>query len=209
MSPAALGRLPGVLKDIFHTIDPICKPTHFATRFSIFRGDSFQLIAEPKCAISALLIIRAGLRAAYPAPLSKAVDARIGIAIGEVNNLAKNITESNGVAFNLSGRLLEELKSPRLSGFVSENTKTNREWNVAFNLAEYIIRRWTTAQSILVPFLLQGMNQMEVAVATNARQPTIGAKIQAMGWEAIMQWKQYCDEQQKERGNFLAGGINE
>lgn len=208
MSPAALRRLPGVLKDIFHTIDPICKPTHFATRFSIFRGDSFQLIAQPECAISALLIVRAGLRTAYPAPLSKAVDARIGIAIGEVNNLAKNITESSGIAFNLSGHLLEELKSPRLTGFVSENTKTNREWNVNFSLAEDIIRRWTSAQSILVPFLLQQMNQMEVAQATGARQPTIAAKIQAMGWEAIMQWKQYCDEQLKERGNFLAIGSN-
>jgi hypothetical protein len=194
MSTADLKRLPGALTAIFHSIDPICQPADFATQFSIFRGDSFQVICEPACAVRAWLIIRAGLRSAYPATLSKSVDARIGIAIAKVNHLADNITESSGEAFNLSGRLLEELKAPRLTGFTSENKQTDRGLNVGFMLADDIIRRWTTSQCQLLPFLLQPMSQAEIALATKTRQPTITAKINAMGWSAIEQLMLYYNE---------------
>ena len=202
MSPADLKRLPGVLTSIFQSIDPICKPADFATQFSIFRGDSFQVICEPACAIKAWLLIRAGLRTAYPAPLSKSVDSRIGIAIGKVNNLSQNITESSGEAFLLSGRLLEELKTTRLTGFASENKHTNREWNVSFMLTDDIIRRWTTTQCLMLPFLLQPMNQAEIAEATQTRQPTVTAKINAMGWIAIEQWMLYFNEKTTDTSIF-------
>ena len=204
MSPADLKRLPGTLTAIFQSIDPICKPAEFTTQFSIFRGDSFQVICQPACAIRAWLIIRAGLRSAYPSPLSRAVDARTGIAIGKVGHLAKNITESSGEAFNLSGRLLEELKAPRLTGFTSENKQINKEWNVSFMLAEDIIRRWTTTQCQMLPLLLQPMNQAEIAQATKTRQPTVTAKINAMGWGAIEQWMNYYNELMYESSNFIA-----
>ncbi len=204
MSPADLKRLPGVLTAIFKSIDKLCKPKNFNTQFSIFRGDSFQVICEPACALKAWLLIRAGLRAAYPAPLSKSVDARIGIAIGKVNHLAKNITESSGEAFLLSGRLLEELKLSRLTRFASENKRTNQEWNVSFMLADDIIRRWTTSQCLMLPFLLQPMNQAEIAEATETRQPTITAKINAMGWSAIEQWLHYFDEIIMNASTFIA-----
>ena len=204
MSPADLKRLPGVLTAIFKSIDKLFKPKDFTTQFSIFRGDSFQVICEPACAIKAWLLIRAGLRAAYPAPLSKSVDARIGIAIGKVNHLAKNITESSGEAFLLSGRLLEELKLSRLTGFASENKQANREWNVSFMLADDIVRRWTTSQCLMLPFLLQPMNQAEIAEATQTRQPTITAKINAMGWGAIEQWLHYYDEIIMNASTFIA-----
>lgn len=204
MSPADLKRLPGVLTTIFQSIDRICKPVDFATQFSIFRGDSFQLICEPACALKAWLLIRAGLRTAYPAPLSKSVDSRFGIAIGKVNHLAKNITESSGEAFLLSGQLLEELKGTRLTGFASENKHTNREWNVSFMLADDIIRRWTTTQCQILPFLLQPMNQAEIAEATQTRQPTVTAKINAMGWNAIEHWMQYSNEKINNNLNFIA-----
>lgn len=204
MSPTDLKRLPRVLTSIFKSIDKLCKPEDFATQFSIFRGDSFQVICEPASVLKAWLLIRAGLRAAYPAPLSKSVDARIGIAIGKVNHLAKNITESSGEAFLLSGRLLDELKTTRLTGFVTENKHTNREWNVNFMLADDIIRRWTTPQCEILPFLLQPMNQAEIAEATQTQQPTVTAKINAMGWSAIEQWMHYFDEKITNPSNFIA-----
>ena len=204
MSPADLKRLPGVLTGIFQSIDSICKPADFAAQFSIFRGDGFQVICEPGCAIKAWLLIRAGLRTAYPGPLSKSVDSRTGIAIGKVSHLAKNITESRGEAFLLSGRLLDELKTSRLTGFASENKHTNQEWNVSFMLADDIIRRWTTAQCQMLPFLLQPMNQAEIAAATQTQQPTVTAKINAMGWSAIEHWMYYYNEKTTNTSNFIA-----
>ena len=47
MSPADLRRLPEALSTILQSIDPVCIPAAFATRFRIFRGDSLQLICEP------------------------------------------------------------------------------------------------------------------------------------------------------------------
>jgi hypothetical protein len=202
MSPADLRRLPEALSTIFKSIDPICKPAGFAARFSIFRGDSFQLICEPACALKAWLIIRAGLRSTYPAPLSRSVDARIGIAVGKVNYLAGNITESNGEVFNLSGRLLETLKAPRLTGFSSGNKEINRNLNAGLMLADDILRRWTTTQCRIVPLLLQSLNQSEIAKATKTRQPTVTAKINAMGWNAVEHWMDYYVALSNESGSF-------
>ncbi|KAF5062241.1 hypothetical protein DSECCO2_306940 [anaerobic digester metagenome] len=202
MSPADLRRLPEALSTIFQSIDPVCKPAAFATLFSIFRGDSFQLICEPACALKAWLIIRAGLRSNYPAPLSRSVDARIGIAIGKVTHLAGNITESSGEVFNLSGRLLEELKAPRLTGFDSGNKETNRNLNAGLMLADDILRRWTTTQCRIVPLLLQSTNQSEIAKATKTKQPTVTAKINAMGWNAIEHWMNYYITLTNESGYF-------
>lgn len=204
LSPADLRRLPEVLTTIFQSIDPVCKPAGFATRYSIFRGDSFQLICEPACALKAWLIIRAGLRSNYPAPLSRSVDARIGIAVGKVDHLAGNITESSGEAFNLSGRLIETLKAPHLTAFTSGNSQTNRNLNIDLMFADDILRRWTTSQCRIVPFLLQSLNQSEIAKATKTRQPTVAAKVTAMGWNAFEHWMNYYIALTGESGSFTA-----
>lgn len=204
MEPAELRRLPEVLKTIFQSIDPLCEPSAFSTRFSIFRGDSFQLIVEPAIAMKAWLLIRSGLRAGFSAPLSRAVDARVGIATATVSHLAENITESSGEVFYLSGRMLEELKAPRLTGFASDNEKVNRDFNINLLLADEIVRRWTTTQSVLVPLLIQELNQDEIAQSTHTRQSTVAAKLNAMGWNAIEAWMIYFEERIKKDFSFTA-----
>ncbi|GAB1404095.1 MAG: hypothetical protein PHX54_03795 [Lentimicrobiaceae bacterium] len=194
MTAPDLKRLPGVLKSIFNSIDTICKPKTLPVKYSVFRGDSFQLVVEPALAVKTWLLIRAGLRAAFPAPLSRSVDATIAIAIGRVDYLAKNITESSGEVFNLSGRLLEKLKAPGLTGFVSANEQLNKEVNVQLLLADEIIRRWTTAQTLLLPMLMQSLNQSDIARETNTRQPTVAAKVNAMGWHAVEVWMEYFSD---------------
>ena len=71
----------------------------------IFRGDSWQLLlSPPHHALRVACFIRAGLRSRGLA------DTRIGIGLGGVEMHDGRLGQSDGVAFRLSGRALDELK---------------------------------------------------------------------------------------------------
>lgn len=180
-----LARLPAVFAGIVKQVDSTCGQLQETTKFSIFRGDSFQLLTTPACALKALILLRAQLRKSYPKTLANAVDVRVALTLGTVAHIAPNITESSGEAFTLSGHLLDTLPYSRQSVFGFNNGEVDKELNTALSLADEIIRKWTTSQALLVPYLLSGLNQSEIARQTQNSQPSILRKLQAMGWQGI------------------------
>jgi hypothetical protein len=185
LSTAELTRLPTVFASVVQQVDKICKQPDGTTRFSIFRGDSFQLLTPPAGALKALVLIKAELRSAYPKTVTNAVDARIAIALGTVSHIALNITESTGEAFTLSGHLLDTIPYNRQTVFGFNSGVIDRELNTALSLADEITGKWTTSQAALVPYLLSGLTQQEIALQTKSSQPTILRKIKSIGWMGI------------------------
>lgn len=184
--PAAdMARLPSVLKNIFNEFGKTPEPKGRLIRYSIFRGDSFQLVLEPESALEAMLFIRAGLRAAYPGTVAKAVDCRLAAAIGPIQNLTENITESTGEAFTLSGHLLEDMKKTFLMAITTPNPDSTIELNTELALCDKIITRWTHIQAQLIPKLLNAEVQAKIADDLNISQAAVAKKIQTMGWLAI------------------------
>lgn len=199
MLPAAdLVRLPMVLKEIFNEFNLQLKNRDQSLKYSIFRGDSFQLVTGPANALQAALFVRAGLRSAYPTTVSAAVDCRLAIAIGNIRNLSDNITESIGEAFTQSGRLLENMKKPSLMAIHTPSPSATSELNTELALCDELVRRWTHSQALLVPKLLNADVQMSIADDTGISQPAIAKKLQAMGWQAIdqllLRYREICQE---------------
>jgi hypothetical protein len=185
LSTAELTRLPAVFASVVQQVEKICQQPDGSTRFSIYRGDSFQLLTPPSSALKTLVLIKAELRKTYPKTLANAVDARIAIALGTVSHIAPNITESTGEAFTLSGHLLDTIPYNRQTVFGFNGGVIDRELNTALSLADEITRKWTTSQVSLVPYLLSGLTQQEIAIQTQNSQPTNLRKIKSMGWGGI------------------------
>ncbi len=184
--PAAdLVRLPSVLKEIFNAFGKTPKPKGRLLKYSIFRGDSFQLVIEPESVLEAMLFIRAGLRAAYPGSVAKAVDCRLAAAIGHIENLTDNITESTGEAFTLSGRLMEDIKKSFLMAIITPYPSATSELNTELALCDKLMSRWTYSQALLLPKILNGEMQTSIADESGISQAAVAKKIQAMGWQAI------------------------
>lgn len=184
--PAAdLVRLPSVLKEIFNAFGKTPEPKGRLLKYSIFRGDSFQLVIEPESVLEAMLFVRAGLRAAYPGSVAKAVDCRLAAAIGSIENLTDNITESTGEAFTLSGRLMEDIKKSFLMAIITPDPSATSELNTELALCDKLMSRWTYSQALLLPKLLNGEMQTSIADESGISQAAVAKKIQAMGWQAI------------------------
>jgi hypothetical protein len=185
LSTAELTQLPAVIASVVQQVDKICKQPDGTTRFSLFRGDSFQLLTPPASALKTLVLIKAELRKAYPKTIANAVDARIAIALGTISHIAPNITESSGEAFTLSGHLLDTIPYNRQTVFGFNGGAIDKELNTALSLADEITGRWTTSQALLVIYLLSGLTQQEIANQTQSSQPTTLRKIKSMGWMGI------------------------
>jgi len=184
---ADLIRLPSVLKEIFNTLNLFLEKKGQWLKYSIFRGDSFQLVIEPASAFETVLFVRAGLRSAFPATVARAVDCRLAVAIGTVENMSDNITESTGEAFIQSGRLLDELKKSFLMAIYTPNPSITSELNTELALCDELIRRWTHSQALLVPKLLNADAQSFIADKTGISQSAVAKKLQSMGWLSIAQ----------------------
>ncbi|MHC1776138.1 MAG: SatD family protein [Lentimicrobium sp.] len=194
LSGRELSRLPAAFSAVVNQVDQACHQPEGTTKFSIFRGDSFQLLTTPQSALKTLFLLKAELRITFPKTIADSVDARIAVTLGTVSHIAPNITESTGEAFTQSGHLLDTIPHNRQTLFGFKGGEADRELNTALTLADEITRKWTTSQAALVFWLLQGMTQKEIALKTSNSQPTIMKKIKTMGWQGISELLGRYDE---------------
>lgn len=187
-------RLPQVLRAIFSNLKDLLGRKGCRLESSIFRGDSFQLVTDPVAALDVTLGIRAGLRAAFPAKAGAAIDCRIAIGIGTVSNMRENITESSGEAFFISGRLLEQMGKTFLMRIGTPVAETTQQLNIPLALCDVIVKRWTHRQALLVPDLINDVTQTGIAATSGTSQAAVASKINAMGWQAIMQFRAHYVE---------------
>lgn len=131
---------------------------------SVYRGDSFQILIEkPEETLKAAVLMRAGLRSRTTEGAEMPWDARISIGIGDVSYISEHLSASDGEAFLLSGRGLDNIGKKRLS-ISTGNENVDAELLVSTSFADEIISSWTSAQSELVwQALLYGTAQKEIA----------------------------------------------
>lgn len=162
-------------------------------RFKIYRGDSFQgVIKNPeealhislqiKAAINKIHLKQTGKNRAY----SKVADFKIAIGIGTQDLEREAISESNGQAFQFSGRTLDEMKTEnRKTRIKTENENINQEFDASFLLLDTITDRWSIASAEVVYYLLKGMKEREIAKKIMISQSAVNQRKKAAGWEAI------------------------
>jgi hypothetical protein len=123
------------------------------------------------------------------------VDARIAIGIGDVNFIGKNIAESDGTAFQHSGRTFDKLERGQflaISGprkmFTSVEEKLALEVICAF--IDDIAKGWTPQQAEAIIELLYaekmgGIKQINLADVLGIKQPTLSERLKLAKWSLI------------------------
>ena len=160
--------------------------------FEVLRGDSFQGIvsAPAKALIDALRIktlvnssIQPAKAAANSSPLA---DVRISIGIGEATYDLNDINISNGEAFQLSGKTLDEMKGDQQFTKISTPyPELNAEFLVYMKFLDYLTSRWSIASAEVVHYLLQGLKEQEIADILKRSQAAVNLRKKAAGWEEI------------------------
>lgn len=154
-----------------------------------FRGDSWQLLmAEPSFALALALYLRATLRS------TTSSDTRISIGIGSVHDInAHRTTLSNGEAFILSGRALDEMTGYfDLTGAVPERMGELTRWfPVTLHLCSDLVRAWTRRQSELVAAALILDNPTHEGIGKYLRPKVVKQSVtdilRSANWRAIQE----------------------
>ncbi len=162
-------------------------------RLQIYRGDSFQgIIKSPEYALHIALRIKTAINRIHfketkkNRAYSKIADFKIAIGIGAQEIEREAISESNGPAFQYSGRTLDEMKTEhRKTKLKSDFEEINDEFNTSLFLLDTITDKWSTASAEVVYYLLKGLKEREVAAAINISQSAVNQRKKAAGWEAI------------------------
>ncbi len=161
--------------------------------FRIFRGDSFQgVIYEPseallvsmqfKTAINRLHLKESDTNKAF----KREADLRLSIGIGTYNFRRESILESNGEAFQFSGRTLDEMKKEqRKLKIRTPIANINEEFNTSFYLFETLSEKWSTASAEVIYYLLKCYKETEVANELDISQSAVNQRKKAAGWDAI------------------------
>ena len=153
--------------------------------FEIFRGDSFQsVVKQSGKALLISILIRAKLKSlALNESKTKSVenklDARIAIGIGKIGFNADKIIESDGEAFNFSGKLLDEItKDMQNLKIKTPWHDVNAELEVECYFIDTIINKWTMEQAEAVYLkLLKNETQQVIAKKLKISQPAVRKRI--------------------------------
>lgn len=141
-----------LLNDIHDTITELMQ-IDASLRIEFYRGDSFQIVSgNPQETLRIAILLRARLISSTPKGMPS-WDARLSIGIGEVSFTSEHIVTSDGEAFRLSGRGLDEIGKQRLQIKTQWET-VNEELKVSTSFADDIISGWSVTQSKAVYYAL-------------------------------------------------------
>jgi hypothetical protein len=151
----------------------------------IYAGDSWQLLlCEPGDALRAGLFYRGCIIAAT----KKKVDTRLVVALGKVDFVpGERVSEGDGEAFRLSGRLLQDAVQRQRMHFVANEIDDSDVWDATFGLLDVVARRWSARQAQAVVCALQGWSQAKIAahLTPPIERQSVANLLVTANWQAI------------------------
>ncbi len=161
--------------------------------FKIYRGDSFQgIIAKPEESLKIALQIKAAINSLHTNDTASAkafkreADLRLAIGIGTYDFKRNSISESNGQAFQFSGRTLDSMKGDnRKTLLKTPLEEVNDEFDVSFFLLDTLLEKWSTASAEVIYYLIKGYKETDIASELDISQSAVNQRKKAAGWDAI------------------------
>ncbi len=166
-------------------------PGMIASKFHIFRGDSFQgVLSMPDEALLAALIIRSGLISGSIGK-SHRIDTRIAIGLGTIDRLGKRPGEGDGEAFRNSGKGLDGMKKGDHNiTALTPWKELNNELRAECALLDALIMRWSREQAEAVMYHIMGQTQEEIARSLDISQPAVFQRLRTGGMKAVQEFLQ-------------------
>ncbi len=141
--------------------------------WEIYRGDEIQLRIKVKHALFAAIQLKALIKSI------KGLDIRMGIGVGSETYIGTGVSESNGTAYQRSGKTLEELKENKVTlMFTSSDEEYNKTMNLILKLASDFMDDWSTVSAEMVFLSLSRPNesQQNLAEQLNIKQSAVSQR---------------------------------
>lgn len=165
------------------------------TDWEIYRGDEFQLRVPLKNALEVAIHIKALMKS------FKGLDVRMGIGIGEVTFVGLGVSESNGPAYQRSGRTFEALKEDKQNLTIATgDADYDRTLNLMLRLALDFMNDWSPVSAEIVAIALDSpdSSQHEIAKNLNIQQSAVSQRQKRARLDLVQELIRYYIETIKE-----------
>ncbi len=156
--------------------------------WDIYRGDEFQLKSAPEKALEAAIHLKAVLKTV------KNLDVRLGIGLGEETYSGQRITESNGSAYQRSGRTFETLKEQKIRlALATGNPDQDQVLNLLIRLGLHFMDDWSTVSAEAVAWALEHPehSQKEVAQHFKIQQSAVSQRQKRARLDLVLELLHY------------------
>jgi len=171
----------------------------FRFRLEWYRGDSFQIRMDNAGAGLRLgLLIRTKIRSLYYTGKEdnnkELFDVRMALGIGEIDFDRPQVASSDGAAFRLSGRGLDQLKPGKQLFTIATEDQFRNELRIESLLLDTLINGTTMLQCEVINLKLHGFTEVEIADALKIGQPAVNQRSVAGNWQAINEMTIYFEQ---------------
>ncbi|SHI95885.1 hypothetical protein [Pseudozobellia thermophila] len=163
--------------------------------WEVYRGDEFQLKIPSEQALRTAIYIKALLRSI------KGLDARMGIGLGDETFTGTGISESNGPAYQRSGRVFEGLKEAKVNlALASGKVFFDDTLNLMLRLALDFMDDWSPVSAEIVVLALDNphASQTEMAQWLNIQQSAVSQRQKRARLDLVLQLLDYYTKTLKE-----------
>ncbi|MCK0147018.1 SatD family protein [Arenibacter sp. F26102] len=162
--------------------------------WEIYRGDEFQIRTTPERALKMAIRIKALIKS-----LNK-LDVRMGIGLGSETFVGASVSQSNGQAYQRSGRIFETLKEQKLNlAIVTGDDDRDETLNLMLKLALNFMDDWSTVSAQMVSLSLEKPNvsQQEVADQLNIKQSAVSQRLKRARMDLVLDLMAYYERNLK------------
>ncbi|MEG3658175.1 SatD family protein [Arenibacter palladensis] len=163
--------------------------------WEIYRGDEFQIRTTPERALSMAIQVKALIKSI------KNLDVRIGIGLGSETFVGSSVSQSNGKAYQRSGRVFETLKEQKLNmAIVTGHDDKDKTLNLILKLALNFMDDWSVVSAQMVSLTLTKPNasQQEVADQLKIRQSAVSQRLKRARMDLVLDLLAYYHENLKD-----------
>ncbi|WP_411032010.1 SatD family protein [Spongiimicrobium sp. 3-5] len=143
------------------------------TDWEIYRGDEFQVRVPVENTLRTAIHLKALVKTI------KGLDVRIGIGIGEETYRGDTVSESNGPAYQRSGRTFNSLREQKLNMAISFGyERPDITLNLMLKLALDFMDHWSTVSAEIVALALErpDASQKTTAKQLNIQQSAVSQR---------------------------------
>lgn len=159
--------------------------------WEIYRGDEFQLKVTENNALFTAIRIKAMLKTV------KGVDVRMGIGIGLETYIGTGVTESNGPAYQRSGRNFESLKESKVNLSIATGiVEKDRTLNLLLQLALDFMDDWSVVSAEIVTLVLDNPadSQKEIARKLGIKQSAVSQRLKRARLDLVLDLLSYYED---------------
>jgi hypothetical protein len=150
----------------------------------VFRGDSYQVIFnDVRYAIDRSIQLICWFKKYTEEADQTQIDTRISIGAGSISYKGKNVLNSDGEAFHLSGRRFDKMEQGEYLAISTGSAETDATLEIILNFMNAYIGDWTKGQAEVIFLILEGKTQQEISETLSLSQPSVNSRLKLAGWK--------------------------